>query len=146
MIERHKGTGNVGIGIVKGFRLQKGAIATSVAHDSHNIVVVGVSDKEMLRAVDEVLKTNGGLVGVDGNEVLASLSLPVGGLMSNTTYEDTYKTLQKMNAATSKLGASESFNLFLTLSFLTLPVIPELKLTDQGLFHFDSFSLIDIEI
>lgn len=146
VIERHKGTGNVGIGIVKGFRLQKGAIATSVAHDSHNIVVVGVSDKEMLRAVDEVLKTNGGLVVVDGEEVLASLSLPVGGLMSNTTYEDTYKTLQKMNAATSKLGASESFNLFLTLSFLTLPVIPELKLTDQGLFHFDSFSLIDIEI
>ncbi|MBP2076808.1 adenine deaminase [Oceanobacillus polygoni] len=146
VIERHKGTGNVGVGIVKGFRLKRGAIATSVAHDSHNIVVVGVSDQEMLRAVDEILKTNGGLVVVDGEEVLATLPLPVGGLMSNTTYKDTYKTLQKMNAATSKLGASESFNLFLTLSFLTLPVIPELKLTDQGLFHFSSFSLIDTEV
>ncbi|WP_067726950.1 adenine deaminase [Oceanobacillus damuensis] len=145
VIERHKGTGNVGVGIVKGFQLQKGAIATSVAHDSHNIVVVGVSDQEMRRAVEEIIRTNGGLVVVEGEDVLASLPLPVGGLMSDSKYENVYKESLKINEATSQLGARESFNLFLTLSFLTLPVIPELKLTDQGLFQFSSFSLIDIE-
>jgi len=145
VIERHKGTGNVGVGIVKGFQLKKGAIATSVAHDSHNIVVVGTSDQEMMRAVEKVLAMNGGLVVVEGEEVLASLPLAIGGLMSEKKFEDVYQELLKINQATGKIGADESFNLFLTLSFLTLPVIPALKLTDQGLFDFSTFSLIKIE-
>lgn len=146
VIERHKATGNVGVGIVKGFQLQKGAIASTVAHDSHNIVVVGTSDQEMLVAIEHVTKTNGGLVVVDGKEVLAALDLPVAGLMSEEKYEVVYQSLKALNEALTSLGSPKTFNPFLMLSFLTLTVIPELKLTDKGLFEFTSFSHIDISV
>lgn len=146
VIERHKGTGNVGLGIVKGFQLKRGAIATTVAHDSHNIVVVGTSEQEMLVAIEHVIQTNGGLAVVDGKEVSASLSLPVAGLMSECEYEVVHHSMKNLNEALSRIGASNTFNPFLTLSFLTLPVIPQLKLTDKGLFDFTSFSHIDIAV
>ncbi|WCN39754.1 adenine deaminase [Aneurinibacillus uraniidurans] len=146
VIERHKATGNVGLGIVKGFQLQKGAIASTVAHDSHNIVVIGTSDEEMLLAVEQVIKTNGGLAVVAGKEVLASLSLPVAGLMSEEKYETVYQSLKKLNESLSIIGSPKTFNPFLTLSFLTLPVIPQLKLTDKGLFQFSSFSHINVQV
>lgn len=146
VIERHKATGNVGVGIVKGFQLQKGAIASTVAHDSHNIVVVGASDQEMLVAIEHVIKTNGGLVVVDGNEVLAALDLPVAGLMSGDTSEAVYQALKTLNGALTNIGSPKTFNPFLMLSFLTLTVIPELKLTDKGLFEFNSFSHIDVSV
>lgn len=146
VIERHKATGNVGVGIVKGFQLQKGAIASTVAHDSHNIVVIGTSDEEMLLAIEQVIKTNGGLAVVAGKEVLASLSLPVAGLMSEEKYETVYQSLKKLNESLSIIGSPKTFNPFLTLSFLTLPVIPQLKLTDKGLFQFSSFSHITVQV
>lgn len=145
VIERHKAIGNVGLGIVKGFQMKKGAIATTVAHDSHNIVAVGASEEEMLLAIKQVIQTNGGLAVVSGKEVLASLSLPVAGLMSEESYQVVYQSLNKLNDALTKIGAPNTFNPFLTLSFLTLPVIPELKLTDKGLFEFTSFSHINVE-
>lgn len=146
VIERHKATGNVGVGIVKGFQLQKGAIASTVAHDSHNMVVVGTSDQEMLVAIEHITKTNGGLVVVDGKEVLAALDLPVAGLMSEDKYEVVYQSLKALNEALTSLGSPKIFNPFLMLSFLTLTVIPELKLTDKGLFEFTSFSHIDVSV
>ena len=146
VIERHKGTGNVGLGIVKGFQLKRGAIATTVAHDSHNIVVVGTSEQEMLVAIEHVIQTNGGLAVVDEKEVSASLSLPVAGLMSECEYEVVHHSMKNLNEALSRIGASNTFNPFLTLSFLTLPVIPQLKLTDKGLFDFTSFSHIDLAV
>ena len=145
VIERHKATGNVGLGIVKGFQIKKGAIATTVAHDSHNIVAVGTSEQEMLAAIEQVIQTNGGLAVVAGKEVLASLSLPVAGLMSEEPYRVVHQALNKLNGTLEVIGAPNTFNPFLTLSFLTLPVIPELKLTDKGLFQFTSFSHIDVE-
>lgn len=146
VIERHNATGNVGVGIVKGFQLKKGAIASTVAHDSHNIVVVGTSDEEMLVAIEQVIKTNGGLAIVADNEVLASLSLPVAGLLSQGKYEDVYQDLKTLNEALTKVGSPNTFNPFLMLSFLTLSVIPHLKLTDKGLFDFSTFSLINVQV
>ncbi|WP_438446968.1 adenine deaminase [Gorillibacterium sp. sgz5001074] len=145
VIERHHATGNVGVGIVKGFGLKRGAIATTVAHDSHNIVVVGASDDEILSAIEEVTRTGGGAAVVAGSEVLASLPLPIAGLLSDRSYGEVYEGLMKLVKAMSEIGASQAFNPLLTLSFLTLPVIPHLKLTDKGLFDFESNSHIAIE-
>ncbi len=146
VIERHKGTDHIGLGIVKGFRLKKGAIATTVAHDSHNIVAVGTSDQEILKAVEQVIKTNGGLAVVAGEQVLASLALPVAGLMTESGYLEVDQTLKELDKAATMIGETVNFNPFLTLSFLTLPVIPKLKLTDLGLFDFESSSHIPIQV
>ena len=99
----------------------------------------------MLAAIEQVIQTNGGLAVVAGKEVLASLSLPVAGLMSEEPYRVVHQALNKLNGTLEVIGAPNTFNPFLTLSFLTLPVIPELKLTDKGLFQFTSFSHIDVE-
>lgn len=146
VIERHNGTNHVGLGIVKGFRLTKGAIATTVAHDSHNIVAVGTSDQEILKAVEQVIRTNGGLAVVAGGEVLASLALPVAGLMTESDYLVVNQQLKELNQAVATIGKELNFNPFLTLSFLTLPVIPKLKLTDLGLFDFEQSAHIPIQI
>ena len=118
VIERHNGMNHIGLGLVKGFRLKKGAIATTVAHDSHNIVVVGTSDQEMIKAVKQVIETNGGLAVVEGEEVLASLALPVAGLMTEMEYPVVNEQLKALNQAVSTIGESINFNPFLTLSFL----------------------------
>lgn len=146
VIERHNGTNHVGLGIVKGFHLKKGAIATTVAHDSHNIVAVGTSDQEILKAVEQVIKTNGGLAVVAGQEVLASLALPVAGLMTELDYLVVDQNLKELNQAVATIGEELNFNPFLTLSFLTLPVIPKLKLTDLGLFDFEQSAHISIQV
>ncbi|QHW29762.1 adenine deaminase [Paenibacillus rhizovicinus] len=145
VVERHHATGNVGVGIVKGFGLQRGAIATTVAHDSHNIVVVGTSDEEMLAAIEEVIRTGGGAAVAAGREILASLPLPIAGLMSDRPYGEVCEGLEKLVNAMAEIGASRAYNPLLTLSFLTLPVIPHLKLTDKGLFDFASYSHISVE-
>lgn len=146
VVERHHGTGNVGLGIVKGFGLKQGAIATTVAHDSHNIVVVGTSDEEMALAVEHIISTNGGLAVVSGGEVIGSLSLPIAGLLSDRPYEEVLDDLLTLNVSLNVLGSAKTFNPFLMLSFLTLPVIPSLKLTDKGLFDFESFGHITVEV
>ncbi|EHI98398.1 Adenine deaminase [Clostridium sp. DL-VIII] len=145
VIERHHSTGNIGLGIVKGFGIKSGAIATTVAHDSHNIVVIGTSDEEMLLAVDHIKKMNGGIAIVSGKEVVASLPLAIGGLMSENGYLKVKEELYDLNKALNRIGFEKEFNPFLTLSFLTLPVIPEIKLTDKGLFEFKTFSHIKIQ-
>lgn len=142
VIERHHQTGNVGIGIVKGFQLKKGALATTIAHDSHNIVVVGTNDEDMRAAANHLIQTGGGMIAVEDGKVLSCLPLPIGGLMSQEPFSVVNERLLLLTDEAHKLGASQSFNPFLTLSFLTLSVIPELKITDKGLFSFSKFNLI----
>ncbi|OKP84531.1 adenine deaminase [Paenibacillus sp. P32E] len=146
VVERHNRTGNIGLGIVKGFQFSKGAIAASVAHDSHNIIAAGVSDLELLTAIRHIEAMNGGLTVVSGDKILASLPLPVAGLLSEQGYEQVYAEMKQLYAALREIGAPDHFNPFLTLSFLALPVIPALKLTDRGLFDFASYSHIGIEV
>ncbi|GKU32261.1 adenine deaminase [Clostridium folliculivorans] len=145
VIERHHSTGNIGLGIVKGFGIKNGAIATTVAHDSHNIVVVGTSDEEMFLAVNRLIEMGGGIAVASGKEVIASLPLAIGGLMSENSYLEVQEQLHTLNQSLSVIGAYKDFNPFLTLSFLTLPVIPEIKLTDAGLFEFKTFSHIQVK-
>jgi adenine deaminase len=144
VIERHRASGNIGLGLVKGFGLKAGALASSVAHDSHNIIVVGVNDQEMGHAVEEIVKMKGGFVAVQGGDVKASLPLPVAGLMSLDPAEVVASRMEKVKEAVRDLG-SPLTNPFLTLSFLALPVIPELKLTDKGLVDVSEFRIIPLE-
>lgn len=145
VVERHHMTGNVGLGIVKGLGLKKGAIASTVAHDSHNLVVAGTNDEDMLLAAYTLQKLQGGLAVVADGEVLATLSLPIGGLIADLTAGEVCASLQKLEQALRVLEAPTHFQPFLTLSFLALPVIPSLKLTDQGLFDVRRFSHIAVE-
>jgi adenine deaminase len=144
VIERHKASGNIGLGLVKGFGLKRGALATSVAHDSHNLVVVGASDEEMRKAAEEVEKMQGGFVIIDQGAVKASLPLPFAGLISLETAETVSSQMENLSQAARELGIILD-NPFLTLSFLTLPVIPELKLTDKGLVDVSEFRIISLE-
>ena len=143
VVERHKKTRRIGKGYVKGFGLKKGALASTVAHDSHNIIVVGKDFESMATAVNYLIKTGGGLVVVDKNKVIASLPLPIAGLMSNNKPTKVVKNLERINKASKKLGCRLSAP-FMTLSFLALPVIPELKLTDKGLVDVKKFKFVDI--
>ncbi|EMT44785.1 adenine deaminase [Anoxybacillus flavithermus] len=144
VVERHRSLG-VGVGIVNGFQLKKGAIASSIAHDSHNIIATGTNDDDIIAAIEHIKSINGGLAVVENGLVLADLPLEIGGLMTARTYEEVLGRLQTIHNALTTIGASEQFNPFITLAFLALPVIPELKLTDQGLFDVSSFQFIDVE-
>ncbi len=141
VVERHKASGNVGLGLVKGFGLKKGALASSVAHDSHNIVVVGTNDLDILRAIEEIDKLQGGLVVCANGEVLASLPLPIAGLLSSEPLEMVVAQLEKVEKAAASLGNLPPAP-FSILSFLALPVVPELRLTDLGLVDVVQFKLI----
>ena len=143
VVERHRATGNIGLGLVKGFGLQSGAIATSVAHDSHNIVVVGVTDEEMLGAVLKVKEMGGGLAVIKEGRIKASLPLPVAGLLSEMYMRDVAKGIDDCIEAAHDLGCKLK-DPFITLSFLCLPVIPELKLTDKGLVDVAKFQLVPL--
>ena len=143
VVERHKGTGNIGVGFVKGIGIKKGAIASSVAHDSHNIVVVGTNDRDMEVAVKHIISMNGGLaVAVDG-EVKLSLELPIAGLMSDKSATYVASRLKELKAFTKGIGAQHD-NPFMAISFLALPVIPKLKITDKGLVDVEKFSFVDL--
>lgn len=138
VVERHRGTGNVGHGLVKGFGLRQGALASSVAHDSHNIVAVGMSAEELLLAVETVRRMRGGQAVVCGDKVLAELPLPLAGLMSAASLEQTVESVGRIRNATRDLGCRLG-DPFMILSFLSLPVIPSLKLTDRGLVDVERF-------
>lgn len=144
VIERHKRTGNIGLGIVKGLGLSEGAIATTVAHDSHNVICAGTSDEDMLIAIHQVKNIQGGMVVVQNGQVTAELSLEIGGLMSERGYHEVVEMLQQLHEALSEISKYSHFNQFLTLSFLSLPVIPELKITDKGLFDVTMFKHITL--
>ncbi len=132
VVERHRANGNIGVGLVMGFGLKRGALASSIAHDSHNIVAVGASDGDIFTAVREVEQLQGGLVIADGGKVIAALPLPIAGLMSDEPLMEVADKLGRLGSLAGDLG-SGLHSPFATLSFLTLPVIPELRLTDLGL-------------
>jgi adenine deaminase len=143
VVERHRATGNIGLGLVRGFGLKRGALASSVAHDSHNVIVVGTNDRDMYAAVREVERMHGGLTVVAEGRVLASLALPLAGLMSPEPLETVAAQLEAVEGAAASLGASVAAP-FAVLSFLALPVIPELKLTDKGLVDVGKASFVDL--
>jgi adenine deaminase len=143
VVERHKATGNIGLGLVKGFGLEGGALASSVAHDSHNLIAVGVSDQEIWRSIQEVKEMGGGIVVIRGERVLARVPLEVAGLMSRDSLAGLTKQLDEANRAASSLGCNIP-EPFMSLSFLALPVIPKLKLTDLGLVDVEKFSLVPL--
>lgn len=146
VIERHKGTGKVGLGLLSGYGIKRGAVAVSVAHDSHNIIAAGVNNKEIFCAVDALIKMEGGMVLVNGGEVIASIPLPIGGLMSDVSGEELKEKLDTLHEkAHSELGISKDVEPVMTLTFMSLPVIPEIKLTARGLFDYDSFNFIPLE-
>lgn len=137
VVERHRATGNLGLGLVSGFGFKRGAIASSVSHDSHNITVVGSDDESMLRAVEALISMGGGWVAVD-KRILASLPLPIAGLLSEKCVEDVVEGAENVISAAHSLG-SELEDPFMTLSFLALPVIPEIRITDRGLVDVKEF-------
>ena len=141
VVERHRATGNIGLGLVTGFGLKRGALASSIAHDSHNIVAVGAGDADIFAAVKELARLNGGLVATAGGEMLASLALPIAGLLSDEPLEVVVAGLAELERVARDLGATLP-SPFAALSFLALPVIPELRLTDLGLVDVNAFKLI----
>jgi adenine deaminase len=144
VIERHHRTGNLGLGFVQGLGLQRGAIASSVAHDSHNLVAAGMNDMDMLTAAKHILSIGGGLVVVNDEQVTASLPLPIAGLMSDQSIKSVISNLNAVNEACRKLGNNVIKDPFMLLSFMSLPVIPSLKLTDKGLVDVDKFEFTNL--
>jgi len=145
VVERHKATGDVGVGLVKGFGMTAGAIASSVAHDAHNIGVVGENDADMLAAVNAIVEQRGGLAVVRDGQVIARLPLPIGGLMSDLPFEEVAERLEAVEEAASALGCSV-WRPFMVLSFLALSVIPALKLTDRGLVDVEAWELVPVGV
>ncbi len=143
VIERHQGSGRKGFGFVRGLGLRKGALASTVAHDSHNLIVVGVSDSDMVVAANTLRELGGGLVVVSDGQVQAQLPLPVAGLMTADSLEQVVAWKKEVNQAALELGATLEHP-FMALSFLALPVIPKLKLTDQGLVDVESFTHVPL--
>lgn len=146
VIERHGGTGNIGLGLVENFNLKGGAIASTVAHDCHNLIIIGDNDEDILIAIDEIRKIDGGITICSKGRVLKSLPLPIGGLISDKSLDEVSKELKEMLDIAYDLGVNRGIDPFMTLSFLSLPVIPELKLTDMGLFDGVQFNFIDISV
>ena len=143
VVERHKATGNIGIGFVQGFGLKKGAIGSSVAHDSHNLVIVGTNDQDIVKTVEAIQAMGGGLAAVSNGKVLAFLPLPIAGLMSDTSVTQVNLQLEVLHRAVRTLGCKLP-DPFMTLSFLSLPVIPELKITDKGLVDVNQFKFVPL--
>jgi adenine deaminase len=145
VVERHLATGRVGLGLVSGSGLQRGALASTVAHDAHNLVVVGMSDRDMAFAVERLAELGGGIVAVDGLRVLAECPLPVAGLLSDASLAEVVAQSRACNQAAHELGWSGATP-FLTLAFLALSVIPHLKITDQGLVDVDRFQIVPLAV
>lgn len=143
VIERHHATGNIGLGLVEGLGLKNGAIASTIAHDSHNIVVIGDSDEDMRAAVEHLQEIGGGIAIASEGIVRKSLSLPIGGLMSDLSLELLQDKLEEMLTIAYEMGVSRDYDPFMTLAFLALPVIPELKITDLGLFDVVNFKFAE---
>ena len=143
VIERHLSSGNIGIGFVEGFGLKKGAIASSVSHDSHNIITVGTSDRDMMCAVNEIIHLKGGQVVVSDEDIIESFPLPVAGLMSDKSLNEVKDGVERLNFAAKRLGCPLT-NPFMSLSFLSLSVIPELKITDKGLIDVEKSKIVPL--
>ncbi len=144
VVERHLATGRIGIGFVAGSGLRRGALASTVAHDAHNIVVVGMADRDMAFAVERLAEIGGGIVAVEDLRVVAECPLPIAGLLSDARLPDVIAQSRACNEAAHALGWTGATP-FLTLSFLALSVIPHLKITDRGLVDVDRFELVPLE-
>ncbi|MEC1678613.1 adenine deaminase [Bacillus mojavensis] len=145
VVERHKGLKETGLGIVKGFGLKSGAIATTISHDSHNIIAVGTNDADIAAAVNKLQEIGGGLTVIKDGEELHSVPLPIAGLLSDQSAELVNQSLMTLHEKLSFIGFKDRFNPFLTLSFLALPVIPDIKMTTTGLFDVKSFQHIALQ-
>lgn len=143
VIERHKATGNIGLGFVKGFGLKSGAIASTVAHDSHNMIVIGTNDDDMYYAAVELVKSQGGKIIVENGKTLAHLKLPIAGLMSDKGFDEVQKSISELDIAAKQIGC-EIDEPFMSMAFLSLSVIPELKITDKGLIDVNKFEVTDL--
>jgi len=143
VVERHRATGNMGIGFVQGFGLKKGAIGSTVAHDSHNLVIVGTNDLDILKTIEVIQSMGGGLAAVSDGKALASLPLPIAGLMAEVSVAEVNKRLENLLRAARSLGCRIP-DPFMVLSFLSLPVIPELKITDKGLVDVNKFKIVPV--
>ena len=132
VVERHKNTRHIGIGYLKGYGLKSGAVATSVSHDSHNIICVGATDEDMAFAVNRIAENKGGIVVVRDGQILAELPLEIAGLMSDKPLTEVNDLLENAKAAAHSLGIGKGIDPFMTLSFMALPVIPTLRLTTRG--------------
>jgi adenine deaminase len=143
VLERHLDTGNTGLGLVKGLGLKRGALASTVAHDSHNLIVVGMDETSMLTAIDAVLQTRGGMAAALADEVLARLPLPIAGLMSDQPVETVRDQMEDLLRASRRLG-TQLHDPFMAMSFLALPVIPALKITDKGLVDVNEFRIVPL--
>ena len=143
VLERHHGTGNVGLGLLRGYGLQRGAAATTVAHDSHNLIVLGTSAAEMVVAANELVRVQGGYTLVREGQVVGTVPLNICGLMSSATPEELIKSLDEIAALAHAQGVPENIDPFISLSFMALPVIPRLKITDMGMFDVDKFEFVE---
>lgn len=141
-IERHKGTNHIGVGYVKGYSLKSGAVATSVAHDSHNIITVGCNDDDIAVAVNAIKDSKGGIAVVENGKIKALLELPIAGLMSDEPLTTVNERLENAKSSAYELGADKSIDPFMTLSFLSLPVIPSLRITTKGVFDAENWKML----
>ena len=141
-IERHKGTNHIGVGYVKGYSLKSGAVATSVAHDSHNIITVGCNDDDIAVAVNAINDSKGGIAVVENGKIKALLELPIAGLMSDDPLTTVNEKLENAKLSAYELGADKSIDPFMTLSFLSLPVIPSLRITTKGVFDAENWKML----
>ena len=144
VFERHHNTGHVGVGFIRGYGLKDGAIATSVAHDSHNLIVIGANDRDIAAAAQAVREMNGGLVVVRDGKVLEALPLPIAGLMSNLKIEEVAAKMKALKSAAKQLGVSDDIDPFMTLAFVSLPVIPTLRLNGKGLIDVEKQEIVDL--
>lgn len=141
-IERHKGTNHIGVGYVKGYSLKSGAVATSVAHDSHNIITVGCNDDDIAVAVNAIKDSKGGIAVVENGKIKALLELPIAGLMSDEPLTTVNEKLENAKSSAYELGSDKSIDPFMTLSFLSLPVIPSLRITTKGVFDAENWKML----
>ena len=142
-IERHKNTNHIGVGYVKGYSLKSGAVATSIAHDSHNIIAVGCSDNDISVAVNAIRNSKGGIAVVENGEIKAMLELPIAGLMSEEPLKTVNEKLENAKSEAYRLGADKGIDPFMTLSFLSLPVIPSLRITTKGIFDVEKCEFVE---
>ncbi len=143
VIERHKATGNIGLGFVKGFGLKSGAIASTIAHDSHNMIIIGTNDEDMYYAANQLVKSQGGKIIVENGKTLSQLELPIAGLISNKPAEKVMAKLQELEQTAADIGCKIN-DPFMSMAFLSLSVIPEIKITDKGLIDVSKFKVTNL--
>lgn len=147
VVERHKKTGNVGIGLIENMKFKNGAIGSTIQHDSHNIIVAGDNDEDIMLVIEELVNIGGGIAIANDGNILKSLSLEVGGILTTRPIEETNKLLKEMmDISYNILGVNKDIDPFMTLSFMGLPVIPKLKLTDMGLFDVSNFKFVEVGV